>query len=54
MSQGGAKRQRRKGIRLDISSAGSGALQVLLLFAFLYARPATVILLDESDSHQHT
>ncbi len=53
MSQGGAKRQRRKGIRLDISSAGSGALQALLLFAFLYARPATVILLDEPDSHQH-
>jgi len=28
-------------------------LQVLLLFAFLYARPASVILLDEPDAHQH-
>ena len=26
---------------------------MLLLLAFLYARPATVILLDEPDSHQH-
>lgn len=38
---------------LDLSNAGSGTLQVLLLFAFLYARPATVILLDEPDAHQH-
>ena len=38
---------------LDLSNAGSGTLQVLLLLAFLYARPATVILLDEPDSHQH-
>lgn len=38
---------------LDLSSAGSGTLQVLLLFAFLYARPATLILLDEPDAHQH-
>lgn len=39
--------------RLDLSNAGSGTLQVLLLLAFLYARPATVILLDEPDAHQH-
>lgn len=39
--------------RLDLASAGSGTLQVLLLLAFLYARPATVILLDEPDAHQH-
>lgn len=38
---------------LDLSNAGSGTLQVLLLLAFLYARPATVILIDEPDSHQH-
>ncbi len=38
---------------LDLSNAGSGTLQVLLLFAFLYSRPATVILLDEPDAHQH-
>lgn len=38
---------------LDLSNVGSGALQVVLLFAFLYARPASVILLDEPDAHQH-
>ncbi|MDE0099923.1 MAG: AAA family ATPase [Truepera sp.] len=38
---------------LDLSNVGSGTLQVLLMLAFLYARPATVILLDEPDSHQH-
>ena len=38
---------------LDLSNVGSGTLQVLLLFAFLYARPASVILLDEPDAHQH-
>jgi len=38
---------------LDLANVGSGTLQVLLLLAFLYARPATVILLDEPDAHQH-
>ena len=38
---------------LDLSSAGSGTLQVVLLLAFLYARPASLILLDEPDAHQH-
>ena len=38
---------------LDLSSAGSGVLQVLLVLAFIYARPASVLLLDEPDSHQH-
>lgn len=38
---------------LDLSNVGSGALQVILLFAFLYARPASVILLDEPDAGQH-
>ena len=41
------------GRRLDLSNAGSGTLQVLLLLAFLYARPASLILLDEPDAHQH-
>ncbi len=38
---------------LDLSNVGSGTLQVLLLFAFLYARTSTVILIDEPDAHQH-
>ena len=38
---------------LDLSNAGSGTLQVLLLLAFIYSRPASVILLDEPDAHQH-
>lgn len=46
---------RKKGrpLRLDIASAGSGFHQVLLLFAFIFARPATVLLLDEPDAHLH-
>lgn len=39
--------------KLDIASAGSGFLQVLLILGFLYARPATVLLLDEPDAHLH-
>ncbi|MGH2638983.1 MAG: AAA family ATPase, partial [Rhabdochlamydiaceae bacterium] len=39
--------------RLDISSAGSGFLQVLLIVAFIYARPATMLMLDEPDAHLH-
>jgi predicted ATPase len=38
---------------LDISSAGSGLLQALLLLAYFYARPASVFLLDEPDAHLH-
>ncbi len=38
---------------LDLSNAGSGTLQVLVLLAFLYARRASVLLLDEPDAHQH-
>lgn len=38
---------------LDVASAGSGFHQVLLLLAFFYARPATVLVLDEPDAHQH-
>lgn len=38
---------------LDISNIGSGSLQVLMLLAFFYARPATILLLDEPDAHLH-
>lgn len=38
---------------LDLTNTGSGTLQVLLVLAFLYARPASVILIDEPDAHQH-
>ena len=38
---------------LDLANTGSGTLQVLLVLAFLYARPASVILIDEPDAHQH-
>jgi predicted ATPase len=38
---------------LDISSAGSGFNQVLLLLGFFYARPASILLLDEPDAHLH-
>ena len=38
---------------LDLANAGSDTLQVLLMLTFLYARPATVVLLDEPDAHQH-
>jgi hypothetical protein len=37
--------------RLDIANGGSGFHQVLLLLAFLYARPGAVLLFDEPDAH---
>lgn len=46
-------REARQKRRFDLSNAGSGTLQLLLLLAFFYARPATVMLLDEPDAHQH-
>jgi len=39
--------------RLDIASAGSGFHQILMLLTFFYARPASVLLLDEPDAHLH-
>jgi len=39
--------------KLDISCAGSGLLQVLMLLGFFYARPASILLLDEPDAHLH-
>jgi len=41
----------RKGIKLDLSSAGRGMLQVLLLLAYMYVNPGAVLLLDEPDAH---
>ena len=38
-------------IRLDLSSAGRGLHQTLLLLAHMYAHPGTVLLLDEPDAH---
>lgn len=39
------------GIRLDLSSAGRGLQQILLLLAHLYTNPKSVLLLDEPDAH---
>ena len=39
------------GTRLDLSSAGRGLQQTLLLLAHLYANPKTVLLIDEPDAH---
>lgn len=36
---------------LDLSSAGRGLQQTLLLLAYMYARPGSVLLLDEPDAH---
>ncbi len=38
---------------LDLSTAGSGFHQVLLILAFMFARPSSLILLDEPDAHLH-
>lgn len=40
-----------EGCQLDLSSAGRGLQQTLLLLARLYANPKTVLLLDEPDAH---
>ena len=42
-----------KSLRLDIASAGSGFLQVLMLLAVVNTRPGAVLLLDEPDAHLH-
>ncbi|MDZ4763331.1 MAG: AAA family ATPase [Chloroflexota bacterium] len=41
----------RHGIQLDISSAGRGLLQTMLLLAYMYRNPGAVLLLDEPDAH---
>ncbi len=40
-----------EGCMLDLSCAGRGLQQTLLLLAHLYANPRTVLLLDEPDAH---
>ena len=39
------------GIKYDVSSGGRGFQQTLLLFAYMFANPGTVLLLDEPDAH---
>lgn len=41
----------RSGVELDLSSAGRGCQQVMLLLSFLLANPGSVLLLDEPDAH---
>ena len=40
-------------VRLDITGAGGGFQQVLLLLALLNTRPGAVLLLDNPDTHLH-
>jgi hypothetical protein len=40
-----------RSVKLDISAAGRGLQQTLLLLAFLLANPGCVLLLDEPDAH---
>ena len=40
-----------RGTRLDMSSAGRGLQQTILLLAYMYANPGAVLLLDEPDAH---
>jgi energy-coupling factor transporter ATP-binding protein EcfA2 len=42
---------RERGITLDLSSSGRGLQQTLLLLAYMYANPNSVLLLDEPDAH---
>ncbi len=41
----------RQNTTLDLSSAGRGQLQALLLLTYLYANPGSTLLLDEPDAH---
>lgn len=40
-----------EGVRLDLSSAGRGLQQVLLLLSYMYSHRNSVLLLDEPDAH---
>lgn len=42
---------RERGIRLDLTAAGRGCQQALLLLTFLSLNPGAVLLLDEPDAH---
>ncbi|MCS7314243.1 MAG: AAA family ATPase [Bryobacteraceae bacterium] len=46
-----AYREQGRRYDLDISAAGRGLHQVLLVLAYLYANPGAVLLLDEPDAH---
>jgi energy-coupling factor transporter ATP-binding protein EcfA2 len=39
------------GARFDLSASGRGLQQTLLLFAYMYANPGAILLLDEPDAH---
>ena len=39
------------GTRLDLSSAGRGLQQTLLIMAYLAVNPSSVVLIDEPDAH---
>ena len=41
----------RSGVSLALSASGRGLQQTLLLLAYLYTNPSTVLLLDEPDAH---
>lgn len=41
----------RTGVELDLSAAGRGLQQTLLLLAYMYANPGALLLLDEPDAH---
>ena len=40
-----------QGATLDLSSSGRGLQQCMLLLAYMYSHPGTVVLLDEPDAH---
>ena len=42
---------RDRGIELDLSSSGRGLQQTMLILAYMYANPNSVMLLDEPDAH---
>ena len=42
---------RERGATLDLSSSGRGLQQTLLLLAYMYANPGSILLLDEPDAH---
>lgn len=44
-------REMSSGVELDLSSAGRGCQQVLLLLSYMLANPGAVLLLDEPDAH---
>jgi ABC-type thiamine transport system ATPase subunit len=40
-----------KGVQLDISCSGRGLQQTLLVLAYLYTNPGSILLIDEPDAH---